>query len=159
VSPALEALVLRTLEKAPESRPSAAALAATLPASLDASVRKTRVLGPPAATRVLLRPGRRSRSDRGVVAALAALSAVGLLAAGVVRATDRADGSAGPPPKGLSVATPPPSPTPPPPPPAIEPPPPAQAPVVSNPGRGKGWAHGKGKKKGHGKHGKGDEGD
>jgi serine/threonine-protein kinase len=154
VSPALEALVLRTLEKAPESRPSAAALAATLPASLDASVRKTRVLGPPAATRVIRRPLARGRfgEERRAVVAVAALCAVALLAAGVVRATGSgaaaSDSTAPQRPSFLAPVISPPPPSSPRP--VRQQPPPAPAPTVTPRTTG----HGKGKKKGHKKHGR-----
>jgi serine/threonine protein kinase len=151
ISRALEDTVLRMLATAPENRPSAAALAETLPGSLGGDDGKTRVLSANAATQVLLRASPRRSSARRPVLAVAAMSAAALLAFGVARATD--SGSPGPslPPVhhasvlGPVAAPPPPSP---PPLPALRTPPPA---TLHRPHHEQ---HGKGKKKGHEKHGR-----
>ncbi len=161
VSLDLERTVLATLERDPKDRPSAAALGTFLAMPFDE--RRTRVLPAAAATRVLRsRPERRSRTRKPAIVGAAAVAALVLLVAGIVRAT--ADGSAAGSPPGAAprtilsspVVVPPPSP-----PPA---PRPSSFPAVHKVPRAKrpaphGLGHGRGKKKGHEKHGHDEDGD
>jgi eukaryotic-like serine/threonine-protein kinase len=151
VPPALEKTVMRALEHAPDKRPSAAALGSALAASLNGETRRTQVLTSAAATQVLRRA---PRSGRRAILAAAAVCAAALLAAGIVRFADGGTAAVSPPPPvapGDVVS-----------PPAVAPPP-APVPVAPTPPptssdeRGDSWRagdHGKGKKKGHEKHGR-----
>ncbi len=156
----LERTVLRTLEREPQDRPSAAALGAMLAIPLDE--RTTRVLPAASLTQVLRRPERWSRTRRHAIVAAAAAAAAALLATSIVRATEGGSSAGSPP-----VAPPPrtilSSPVVPP----LSPPSasrPSPVPAVHKMPRGQHVApqvlhHGRGKKKGHEKHGKDEDGD
>ena len=157
----LERTVLRTLEREPKDRPSAAALGTMLAIPLDE--RQTRVLPAASLTQVLEGQSAGAAPEGTRSSRAAAAAAAALLATSIVRATEGGSSAGSPP-----VAPPPrtilssPVVVPPPSPPSASRPSPV--PAVHKMPRGQrlaphGLHHGRGKKKGHEKHGNDEDGD